>query len=102
MDELTLKRVNRLYKYLQENNFPFKELDEDVKKDEIIGHHILSDLEAEDNWKMNKNYLENMLYDETIKMLDEQKEIEIPDLDEYFLMEELEELISKNPFEKKT
>ncbi len=100
VDKLTLKRINRLYKHLQETEFPFKKLDQEVEKNDFSAHHLLSDLEAEDNWETNKDYLENMIYNETLKMIEKQKKIEIPDLDEYFLIEELKELVLKNPFEK--
>lgn len=100
VDKLTLQRINRLYAYLQQTEFPFKKLDQKADGNDFSAHHILSDLQLEDNWKTNKDYLENMIYDETLKMLEEQKEIEIPDLDEYFFIEELKELLLKNPFEK--
>ncbi len=99
VDSDALKRVNRLYRYLLENNFPFQDLPNTETEEELMGRQVLADFECQQNWGFHKPYMEDLLYQDFLKTLDKAEQLEVPDLDEYFSLEEMEEIILKSPFD---
>lgn len=101
-DKLFQKRINRLYNYLLETDFP-NELHNNPKEAlnevEMNTNRIIWDLSVDENWEMHKGLLEEELYDRTLKVLKNPKQIiEIDDLDNFLERKNFRELVYNNPF----
>ncbi len=67
-----IQKVNRLYTYLQDANFPISDADYDLSEEEAVGHRALADLTTEDNWETHKPYLEDLLHNDFTETLESQ------------------------------